>query len=377
MKKARIYPSILITFVLLCACGKSKQQVYDNGVIELGHLMNCNIGSSFESMGFQAEIVALETTEKSMLPHNSHVVYATKSDVFIIGRNRLFRFGTDGKFKNLVGTHGQGPTEYSQIHSVSFNEEDSLVNIYDNSRRILVWSMDGKPVKEVNLDPDGYISMAYAVSDGYWAEERIMTDGKVTYCLTWFDRDGLPTDRKEIFSFTNKNTATYYTAPIVNQISDKQYFYYDAFSCAGYMITDNNVEKTVNLDYGHFGAESDKLNDMAYRDRNRNNLCQVLDFYYDTDRIMLLTVTGLQFRASIINTISGECLFCHDIDNPRKGGGIRIWNGSDLCSWPSCLNDDAMFGLVDTSEIDEDIMKRFNIANDTESNPCLVVIKHQ
>ena len=92
---------------------------------------------------------------------------------------------------------------------------------------------------------------------------------------------------------------------------------------------------------------------------------------------MLLTVTGLQFRASIINTISGECLFCHDIDNPRKGGGIRIWNGSDLCLWPSCLNDDAMFGLVDTSEIDEDIMKRFNIANDTESNPCLVVIKHQ
>lgn len=379
MIKKSIFLVGLTVSVMFCSCGNSNLKVYDDGVLEMNSLMGCNIEASFESMGYEPVFVALETSENSLLPNNSHVAYATDSDAFIIGQNRIYRFAIDGSFKNMVGSIGQGPMEYSRIHCLSFNEKNSLIYIYDGSRRMLLWTMDNRPMKQVDLVTDGYISMAYALQDGYWAEERSSIDGKVSYGIVWFDANGLQIAKKELFSFPDNEAASYFTAPIVKQISDNCYFYYDAFSCAGYEITGPNVKKVVTINYGDFGAEKEKLNDMAYREQNRDKFIEILDFNYDDNKIILLTVKGNTFKASIVDMSSGYCLFCHNINNPRRGGGIEIWNDSKPYILPSYFKNGTMYGLTDTSEIDPEILKNMGVAidPDTEANPSLVMISPQ
>lgn len=375
MIKKYIYLAGLAVAMMFCSCVNSDVRVYDDGVLEMNSLMGCNIEASFESMGYEPVFIELETSDESLLPNNSHVACATDSDAFIIGQNRIYRFAIDGSFKNMVGSIGHGPMEHSQIHCISFNEKDSRVYIYDGGRRMLLWTMDNRPLKQVNLVTDGYISMAYALPDGYWAEERNSIDGKVSYGIVWFDADGRQTARKELFSFHDKEAASYYTAPIVKQISDDCYFYYDAFSCAGYEITGHNVNKVVTIDYGDFGAEREKLNDMAYREQNRDKFSEVLDFNYDGNTIVLLTVKGKTFKASIVDMASGYSLFCHNINNPRRGG-VEIWNGSKQYIWPSYFKNGTMYGLIETSEIDHKILENKGVAirPDADSNPSLVII---
>ncbi|MDE6377979.1 MAG: hypothetical protein K2K72_04460, partial [Duncaniella sp.] len=93
--------------------------------------------------------------------------------------------------------------------------------------------------------------------------------------------------------------------------------------------------------------------------------------------ILMLTAIENTFRGSLIDTTSGAVLFCHDIDNPRKGGGIEVWKGSDLHLWPSFIRNGAMYGLVEVSGLDENTLRRFNlqINKDVEANPYMVVIK--
>lgn len=376
MIKKSIYSVGLALSMMFCSCVNSNLKVSDNGVLDMNSLMDCNIETSFESMGYEPVFVALETSDDSLLPNNSHVAYATDTDAFIIGQNRIYRFSTDGAFKNMVGTIGLGPMEYSQIHCLSFNEKDSLVYIYDGSRRMLLWTMDNRPIKQVNLVSDSYISMAYALPDGYWAEERNSIDGRVSYGIVWFDANGRKTASKELFSFHDNEAPSYFTAPIVKQLSDNRYFYYDAFSCAGYEITGHDVNQVVTINYGNFGAEREKLNDMAYREQNRDKFSEVLDFNYDDNKIILLTVKGNTFKASIVDMASGYCLFCHNINNPRRGGGVEIRNGNKRYIWPSYFKNGTMYGLAEASEIDHEIIKNKGVAidPDAEANPCLVVI---
>ena len=95
--------------------------------------------------------------------------------------------------------------------------------------------------------------------------------------------------------------------------------------------------------------------------------------------MILLTVKGNTFKASIVDMSSGYCLFCHNINNPRRGGGIEIWNDSKPYILPSYFKNGTMYGLTDTSEIDPEILKNMGVAigPDTEANPSLVMISPQ
>lgn len=377
MIKSRIAIAGLLAVMLLCGCVGSNRKAFSDGVVDMNSLMDCSVKASFEALGYEPEMVALQTSDSCLLPANSHVIYATESDVFIAGKNRLYRFSLDGSFENTVGTMGQGPMEYTLIHCVSFNEKDSLVYLYDGSRRMLVYTMDDKALKQVSLETDGYVTMAYALPDGYWAEERNSENGKVTYSVVWFDADGRKTGKEELASFVETEAATYITAPVVKQLSDGRYFYYDAFSSAGYAISENSVEKAVTIDYGKFGADKEKLNDMSYREMYRDEFCEILDFYDDGGVMLLLMVKGTEFRAAMIDEKSGDCLFCHTIGNPRRGGGIEICSDGKLSLWPSCFRNGILYGLIDMTDIDGDILTRNSLpaAQNAEANPCLAVIR--
>lgn len=367
----------IATAIAINSCSHRSQVAYDDDTLSLNDVLCCNIETSFEIIGASPIIVALETKENSLLPNNSYVAYVTGRGVFISGQNHLYRFGLDGSFKNTIGTIGQGPMEYVQMHNVSFNEDSSLVNIYAGNRKMLVWTIDNKPVREVNFATDGYISAAYSISDGYWTEVREINEDIVSYSIVWFNQNGEQTAKKELYSFINDEAPSYFTAPIVKQWSDNSYFYYDAFSSAGYKITNNGISKIVTVDYGNYGAEKDKLNDMAYREANRDKFCEILDFSYNGNELMLLMVKDKVFRGALVDKPSGICIFSHEIDNPRRNGGIKIWGNYRFRLWPSYSRDNVKYGLIETTEIDDGILQRYNITlpQDYEANPCLVIIK--
>lgn len=93
--------------------------------------------------------------------------------------------------------------------------------------------------------------------------------------------------------------------------------------------------------------------------------------------MLLLMVKGTEFRAAMIDEKSGDCLFCHAIGNPRRGGGIEICSDGKLCLWPSCFRNGILYGLIDMTDINDDVLTRNSlpVAQNAEANPCLAVIR--
>jgi hypothetical protein len=76
-------------------------------------------------------IVPLETNDDILIGNISNVI-VTDTLIFISDWNdKLFVFGKDGKFKNMIGTKGRGPGEYVTIGTFFVDEFNSHVVIVD------------------------------------------------------------------------------------------------------------------------------------------------------------------------------------------------------------------------------------------------------
>jgi hypothetical protein len=138
------------------------------------------------------EYVPLETNDKSVL---TRVRYAEFSKDFIfiqqygISKPLLIQFDKKGKFIRYIGRAGNGPVEYDLIRKFSIDEENNLIYIQSNSsKKILVYSFEGKYIKTINIRRDE--------TEIVWSRDSLFmcfrepTIGNEKYVFTEINSDG-------------------------------------------------------------------------------------------------------------------------------------------------------------------------------------------
>jgi len=367
----------IITF--LCSCSnRHKDAFFKEKIVTIEMNTLQEKGLSISEIGYDINIIPLETTDSCLLKGNAHIIYASQHDIFISDGKIIFRFDNDGKFKNTIGIVGNGPMEHNAIFSASVDSKQNLVYIYNGNKKIITWDFSGKPVSETFIQTQDYIPSVFQLGDEFYTEERAWsTDKNMQILLTRFNMNGKRKESIKILDLNGITETDYYPASIISQKTDG-YYYFNPYVSSLYRITNDTITVEYKFDFGNMNADQHQLGNMDYRKQHSEEYIEILDVMISSDNIFLLYHLGNNIYSYVRNRENGDVLFHSDIINPRKGGGLKLCAESELCVWPHFSKNNDLYSLCNLSDYDSlpDIV---NITEspykiDDNSNPCVVIM---
>jgi len=111
------------------------------------------------------EFIFLETTDEVLADRDFKLQYVSDKRIVASNRGRgdIFFFGRDGKVISFVNRKGNSGTEYSDMVSIVFDEQNSEIFVVDylTKQRCLVYSEDGKFLRQFYFPPNSWITDVY------------------------------------------------------------------------------------------------------------------------------------------------------------------------------------------------------------------------
>lgn len=121
--KEKVSIVLIINVLLLLSCNVDKKQAFTT--ISIFDLKKADFQLN------SIRVVALETTDSCLLGEKNRLIQVDDSDIFIGDlskmNKKIFRFGSDGQFKNSIGQRGKGTKEY--IDLTDFTIADNVVSV--------------------------------------------------------------------------------------------------------------------------------------------------------------------------------------------------------------------------------------------------------
>lgn len=373
----RIISCTLSVILFFYSCS-SERPVLNTENMDLEAVLDSSVSETLDGLGYDVHVLLLETTENAYLPKNSHIAHVSDSDILINGSRLLYRFGTDGKFKNTIGRIGQGPYEHAVIASSDVDADNGNILIYDGNKRIIEWSSDGQPIREVALKSDGYIIKVLFQNGHYWAEERTNSnDNTERTSIVLFDGDGNRQEEYPICTNKLRCDISYRPAPIVRKTGETIH-YYNNYNTTLYKCDTDSVNELMTMNFGKYAQTGDRINDMASRKAEAAETAETLDFILCEDDLFLLMRKGNSLFCSVIDA-SGSCKVSCPISDPRKGGGIALCKDLDINFWPQSSRGKKLFALHEIHPDSEsylwvvDHVVNREIALTDDANPCVII----
>lgn len=108
------------------------------------------------------EFVPLETTDECLLGDNIMNIVATSKDIIIFDYEACYRFDRKGKFKNKIGTKGNGPGEYVKPMYITVDTLNNWVYMGDYIiKRFVKYDFEGKHLADIKVDGVGMENWIY------------------------------------------------------------------------------------------------------------------------------------------------------------------------------------------------------------------------
>lgn len=99
------------------------------------------------------EFVPLETTDECLLAESLRDITITEDDIILYDYKGCYRFDRQGKFKNRIGTKGNGPGEYTNSLSIMVDATNQWVYMMDYMQKKYVkYDFSGKYLGDILLD---------------------------------------------------------------------------------------------------------------------------------------------------------------------------------------------------------------------------------
>lgn len=96
------------------------------------------------------EFIPLETTDDCLLGETFTNIIITDSDIIVYDHNGCYRFDRQGKFKNRIGTKGNGPGEYINTLSIMADTINQWIYMSDYMQRKYVkYDFSGKYLGDI------------------------------------------------------------------------------------------------------------------------------------------------------------------------------------------------------------------------------------
>lgn len=106
-----------------------------------------NVSDVFSSVDF----IKLETPKESLLTYPADIQLVDDYLIIFDGTRKIYVYTKDGKFVRQIGRFGRGPGEYIQLADMIVDKQNHLIEIYEDfTRRILVYDFNGKFIKTNN-----------------------------------------------------------------------------------------------------------------------------------------------------------------------------------------------------------------------------------
>ncbi len=190
MKKGIIY---LVIFVLFSACADSSQVIDSkyNVTFDDSHFVEA------KDLITNVEVIELDTVKEAFIPViNKISVHGDKIFCFSCEQNGFIKvFNLDGKYLYQISHRGSANDEWIRLKSMYIDEKEEIIILTDGeSKKVLIYTMDGRFVKSQKLGDFDYHQITYKDGHFYSQTHTFMTGYKPTkdteYKLNIYDHYG-------------------------------------------------------------------------------------------------------------------------------------------------------------------------------------------
>ncbi|MCX6226391.1 MAG: 6-bladed beta-propeller [Bacteroidia bacterium] len=135
-------PLFCLSLILLLgsACKTGTRETAPAGVIDVSGVWNSDTVMMLSSIAQDIEYIPLETNAECILGDYYNVRAVVLKNYIIVSEYKkpLRLFSRSGKYQGLIGGIGQGPMEYSERFTYTYDEEANLVVILDLQQKKLL-----------------------------------------------------------------------------------------------------------------------------------------------------------------------------------------------------------------------------------------------
>ena len=281
-------------------------------------------------------------------------VKMSPDEIFVMDRQqKLYRFDSHGRFLNLIGSRGEGPSEYVSAVDFEIDASQDVVYLFDIYRKkIKVYQMSGAFVQDIVV-PDGVESMAL-LNDTCFIGYRpwYATVDKSDECVVF----GKSEEVYRTISFEPKENVEgvkidLFRMPDFSQLASSSRFRMP-FEHSVFLISDNNrVSKDVVFDMGKYLLPMEvSMNNELYN----KNLNSSYIFELNANRISDFIYMNFFYKKKhyrVVYDIVHAKFYTVFVGHEPKGIKNDLDGGATF--WPMWFASDRMIGVVPADELED------------------------
>ena len=281
-------------------------------------------------------------------------VKMSSDEIFVMDRQqKLYRFDSHGRFLNLIGSRGEGPSEYVSAVDFEIDASQDVVYLFDIYRKkIKVYQMSGAFVQDIVV-PDGVESMAL-LNDTCFIGYRpwYATVDKSDECVVF----GKSEEVYRTISFEPKENVEgvkidLFRMPDFSQLASSSRFRMP-FEHSVFLISDDNrVSKDVVFDMGKYLLPMEvSMNNELYN----KNLNSSYIFELNANRISDFIYMNFFYKKKhyrVVYDIVHAKFYTVFVGHEPKGIKNDLDGGATF--WPMWFASDRMIGVVPADELED------------------------
>ena len=281
-------------------------------------------------------------------------VKMSSDNIFVMDRQqKLYRFDSHGRFLNLIGSRGEGPSEYVSAVDFEIDASQDAVYLFDIYRKkIKVYQMSGTFVQDIVV-PDGVESMAL-LNDTCFIGYRpcYATIDKSDECVVF----GKSEEVYRTISFEPKENVEgvkidLFRMPDFSQLASSSRFRMP-FEHSVFLISDDNkVAKDVVFEMGKYLLPMEvSMNNELYN----KNLNSSYIFELNANRISDFIYMNFFYKKKhyrVVYDIVHDKFYTVFVGHEPKGIKNDLDGGATF--WPMWFASDRMIGVVPADELED------------------------
>ena len=281
-------------------------------------------------------------------------VKMSPDEIFVMDRQqKLYRFDSHGRFLNLIGSRGEGPSEYVSAVDFEIDASQDAVYLFDIYRKkIKVYQMSGTFVQDIVV-PDGVESMAL-LNDTCFIGYRpwYATVDRSDECVIF----GKSEEVYQTISFEPKENVEgvkidLFRMPDFSQLASSSRFRMP-FEHSVFLISDDNrVSKDVVFDMGKYLLPMEvSMNNELY---NKNlNSSYIFELYANrVSDFIYMNFFYRKKRYRVVYDIVHDKFYTVFVGHEPKGIKNDLDGGATF--WPMWFALDRMIGVVPADELED------------------------
>ena len=281
-------------------------------------------------------------------------VKMSSDNIFVMDRQqKLYRFDSHGRFLNLIGSRGEGPSEYVSAVDFEIDASQDAVYLFDIYRKkIKVYQMSGTFVQDIVV-PDGVESMAL-LNDTCFIGYRpwYATVDRSDECVIF----GKSEEVYRTISFEPKENVEgvkidLFRMPDFSQLASSSRFRMP-FEHSVFLISDDNrVSKDMVFDMGKYLLPMEvSMNNELYN----KNLNSSYIFELNANRISDFIYMNFFYKKKhyrVVYDIVHAKFYTVFVGHEPKGIKNDLDGGATF--WPMWFASDRMIGVVPADELED------------------------